>query len=174
MLVICWIFAKHLHILHCYNSSMREALKQRRFLFCLKGYDVTMLKSCIYCGRVHDERYVCDKKPKRIYSRYSQETVARKTRRTHRWTEMSKRIRTRDKGIDQAAIHGLDGKPYIQTRELEVHHIIPIEEDSERAYDPYNLITLSKQTHEKAERGEISREALLAIAKANTDGTKID
>ena len=124
-----------------------------------------MFKSCIYCGRIHDEHYVCDKKPNRIYSRHSQETVARKTRRTYRWTEMSKRIRTRDKGIDQAAIHGLDGKPYIQTRELEVHHIIPIEEEYSLRLDSKNLITLCRYHHEMAEKGEIPKQELLKLVK---------
>ena len=36
MLVICWIFAKHLHILQGYNSSMREALNKGAFYFARK------------------------------------------------------------------------------------------------------------------------------------------
>ena len=40
---------------------------------------------------------------------------------------------------------------------LEVHHIVPLEEDESLAYDWANLITLCRYHHELAERGEIPR-----------------
>jgi len=78
-------------------------------------------------------------------------------------------IRRRDSGIDQAAINGLDGEPYIETKGLSVHHIIPLKDDWNKRLDNYNLITLSAKTHDLAEKGLISKEELLKIAKANED-----
>lgn len=46
----------------------------------------------------------------------------------------------------------------------EVHHIEPLEECEERAFDPLNLLTLCRMHHELAERGEIPRAELHAIA----------
>lgn len=48
---------------------------------------------------------------------------------------------------------------------IEVHHIVPIVEDFERRLDDDNLITLCQEHHEKAERGEISKEYLYEILK---------
>jgi len=59
-----------------------------------------------------------------------------------------------------------DPPRYVYTN-LEVHHIIPIEEDWDKRLDDDNLITLSEEYHEKAERGEIPRETLIEIAEGN-------
>ena len=48
-------------------------------------------------------------------------------------------------------------------KELEVHHIIPLEEDYNKRLDSDNLITLCRYHHELAEKGEISREELQKI-----------
>ena len=48
-------------------------------------------------------------------------------------------------------------------KELEVHHIIPIEEDYSKRLDSDNLITLCRYHHEMAEKGLISREELKEI-----------
>lgn len=49
--------------------------------------------------------------------------------------------------------------------DLEVHHIIPLEERPDLAFEDNNLITLCQEAHEKAERGEISREELLELVR---------
>lgn len=49
------------------------------------------------------------------------------------------------------------GKVY-NTDTLEVHHIIPIEEDDDRKLDDDNLITVCRVHHEQCENGRISRE----------------
>ena len=43
-------------------------------------------------------------------------------------------------------------------KELEAHHIIPLEEDYNKRLDGDNLITLCRYHHELAEKGGISRE----------------
>ena len=48
---------------------------------------------------------------------------------------------------------------------LEVHHIVPVREDTDRLLDDDNLICLCTAHHKAADRGEISREALIDIVK---------
>ena len=52
-------------------------------------------------------------------------------------------------------------------KELEVHHIIPIEEDYSKRLDDTNLITLCRYHHELAEKKEIPGEELLEIVAGN-------
>jgi hypothetical protein len=52
---------------------------------------------------------------------------------------------------------------------LSVHHIVPLEEDSERAYDNDNLLTVCSVHHEMAEKNEIDRGLLMEIAKEQED-----
>ena len=50
-------------------------------------------------------------------------------------------------------------------KDLQVHHIISIEEDYSRRLDSTNLITLCPMHHKKAEQGIITREELLKMIK---------
>ncbi len=116
-----------------------------------------MLKSCKYCMRIHDSKFDCGKKPKR------QKPIndINKFRWSRRWREKALQIKERDKYLCQLAIR--ENPPrYIYT-DLEVHHAVPIEEDWDKRLDDDNLITLSEEYHEKAERGEIPREVILNI-----------
>ncbi|MGF7059275.1 HNH endonuclease [Brassicibacter mesophilus] len=116
-----------------------------------------MLKSCKYCGRIHEKKYDCGMKPKR--KKPNNDT--NKFRWSRRWREKRNDIAERDNYLCQLAIR--ENPPrYIYT-DLEVHHIIPIEEDWDLKLDDSNLITLSEEYHEKAESGEISREYLQSI-----------
>ena len=51
--------------------------------------------------------------------------------------------------------------------DLSVHHIEPLEDDKERAFDEDNLITLCDVHHEAAEAGKVSRSFLHEIAIKN-------
>ena len=123
-----------------------------------------MLKMCSKCHRLVPYNHVCS--TKRVYHRDDQQN--KKIRSSSRWTKLSRLIKIRDGGIDQAAINGLDGAPYLVSTNLEVHHITPLSEDKSKAYDPNNLITLSSATHKKAESGDIDAEKLREIAIRNT------
>ncbi|HPZ75313.1 MAG TPA: HNH endonuclease, partial [Candidatus Pacearchaeota archaeon] len=81
------------------------------------------------------------------------------------WREKRNQIIERDKYLCQMSLRE-DPPRYVYTN-LEVHHIIPIEEDWDKRLDDDNLITLSEEYHEKAERGEIPRETLIEIAEGN-------
>ena len=51
-----------------------------------------------------------------------------------------------------------------------MHHIVPLEEDFERRLDDTNLLTLCERHHKAADRGEIDRDTLFALAKASPRG----
>lgn len=116
-----------------------------------------MLKSCKYCGKIHDSRFDCGKKPKHRKSG----TESDRFHSTNRWTETARAIKERDHYLCQACLHNLDGEGVRYTTDaLEVHHIEPIAEAWGSRLDWDNLITLCRTHHEMAEDGRISREAL--------------
>ena len=122
-----------------------------------------MLKSCQYCGKVHDSRYICPHKPNR--NRYKKNEQDR-FRNTKAWQRKREYIKDRDKGLCQVCIRKLYNtiKQYNYS-DIEVHHIKPLREDYESRLDDYNLISLCKYHHELAESGEIAREVLKTIVK---------
>ncbi|QHI73790.1 HNH endonuclease [Aminipila terrae] len=122
-----------------------------------------MKKSCVYCGRIHDTKFDCGKKPKR----FKKANDKNKFRWSRKWREKALQIKERDKYLCQLALR--ENPPRYVYTNLEAHHIIPIEEDWDLRLDDDNLITLSEEYHEKAERGEIPRELLLKIARENND-----
>ena len=73
-------------------------------------------------------------------------------------------IRERDHYLCQWC---LKRKNKLTHERLSVHHIVPIEEDEALSFEDENLITLCDVDHEEAEKGNIEREVLKEIAKAN-------
>lgn len=53
--------------------------------------------------------------------------------------------------------------------DLEVHHIVPLEEDYSKRLDSVNLITLCNMHHRMAEEGIIEREYLQKIVQEYYD-----
>ena len=113
-------------------------------------------KACSKCGRVHDINIDCTP---RIYAPRMDE--AYQTRNTNAWHKLSLRIREDAHWLceycKQNGEYNHEG--------LEVHHITPIKEDPAEAFNPFNLVTLCGSCHEKAERGEISKETLRKLAE---------
>lgn len=111
-----------------------------------------MLKSCKYCGRIHDSKYDCGMKPKRK----KEPNSINKFRWSRKWREKRNQVVERDKYLCQVCkkngVYNYDN--------LEVHHIVPLEEDYDKRLDDDNLITLCEKHHEQAEKGEISKEYL--------------
>lgn len=123
-----------------------------------------MYKSCSKCGKIHDinkKCYVGDNFRKK-------NTQANKFRRTIEWLNKSVEIREDSKYLCSVC---LDGKHQLEHtykynhKQLEVHHITPLEEDVTRGLDNYNLICLCNAHHRLAERGKIDREYLFELAK---------
>ena len=119
-----------------------------------------MQKTCSICGRIHDINMICKRKT------IKKNTSSNKFRKTNKWTEKSKSIRKRDNYLCKVCITGKYGTTNRYTyKNLEVHHIIPIEEDYSKRLDSQNLITLCRKHHEMAEKGTISRKELKELIK---------
>ena len=129
-----------------------------------------MLKSCTYCGRTHEKKYICPQKAAadaRRASRKKPYTEQDSLRNTNAWKKKSLHIRIRDKYMCQACLNGIGylEDRRITTENLQVHHIIPLKADRNEAFNNENLITLCEQCHELAEKGKIPRERLVEIAR---------
>ncbi len=123
-----------------------------------------MLKACKYCGKIHDRKYDCGKKPKK----QKRGTISDKFHSGYRWTETAKAIKARDHYLCQACLHNLDGQGIRYTTDtLEVHHIVSIADDWDKRMDWDNLITLCRAHHELAEAGRIAGQRLTEIAHRN-------
>lgn len=129
-----------------------------------------MLRSCQYCGRIHERSYICPQKAQALKERQKRRTEQNKENydfhRSQAWKEKSRHIRERDQYCCQICAKGLYGaERKYETDELSVHHIVPLAEDWDRRFDNDNLLTLCRRHHEMAERGEIPRDILLNIAR---------
>ena len=134
-----------------------------------------MLRSCQYCGRIHDREYICHQRQQKILQRQKKRTETNKKiydfRRSETWKEKSREIKQRDRYCCQICIHGMyEPDRKYETRDLSVHHIIPIAEDWDRRLDTDILITLCRRHHEMAEVGNIPRDELLKIVEEQEKG----
>lgn len=129
-----------------------------------------MLKSCQYCGRIHDSKYICERKRQKIKDRQAYRSKGNQQiynfHRSQDWKNKSIEIRQRDNYCCQVCIRGLyEPMRRYETDDISVHHIIPIAEEWDRRMDNDILISLCRRHHEMADTGEISREELLRIAE---------
>lgn len=121
-----------------------------------------MLKSCKYCGRIHDSKFTCSQKPQR--KRYT--TEADKFRWTSRWQKKREEIKERDLYLCQICIRELyNTVTKYNTEELEVHHNTPINEDYNKRLENDNLLTVCHYHHEMCENGDITREEVQKIIR---------
>lgn len=119
-----------------------------------------MLKSCQYCGRIHDSKYICEKRA----SRKKQTTEADKFRWTSKWQKKREEIKKRDLYLCQICIRELyNTVTKYNTKDLSVHHNIPINEDYNKRLDNSNLLTVCDYHHEMCESGKIPREEVQTI-----------
>lgn len=128
-----------------------------------------MLRSCKYCGRIHDSKHVCVEKAA-ASRRKKDDTGQIKFRNKNAWKKKREQIKARDHYMCQACRHNIlhDGSR-VNGEDISVHHIIPLSEDTERVYaleDDW-LITLCEHHHKLADAGVIKREKLHDIAETN-------
>lgn len=110
------------------------------------------LRSCKYCGRVHETSYDCGQKP----NRNKETTVAVRLRNRNMWKITRKRVYERDHYMCKVCAM----QKCITTDNLEAHHIVPLVEDDMLAYDEDNIITLCSKHHKEADAGKIGRNTL--------------
>lgn len=133
-----------------------------------------MLKSCHYCGRVHDSKYICEQKDVAWKKRQKKkDSRITQFRGSVDWKSKREEIRRRDRQVCQVCIRGLY-KPLrkYETEGLSVHHIKPIASYWDNRLDNEYLITLCEKHHEMAEAGEIPEEELIRIVKEQEDEYK--
>lgn len=119
-----------------------------------------MLKSCSYCGRIHDSKYICKEKP----IKKKTITEADKFRWTRIWQKKREEIKKRDLYLCQICIRELyDTVNKYNTKDLSVHHNTPINEDYNKRLDDDNLLTVCDHHHKMCESGEIPRDEVQKI-----------
>lgn len=119
-----------------------------------------MLRSCQYCGKIHNKNYDCGKKPFRIKKRSENDTF----RSSMIWRNKSEEIKERDKYLCQACFHKFVGtEKQLNYHDLSVHHIVSLEDNFDKRLDNDNLITLCRYHHEQAEKGNITINMLRSI-----------
>lgn len=129
--------------------------------FCFSGGD-GVLKACPYCGRVHDSREDCGRRPQKRWGK--RDSRADRFRSSEAWKRKSLEIRERDRFCCQACIRNMPGT----TRRIEydgvsVHHAVPIDVDYDRRLDNDNLISLCAYHHRQAEIGVLSAGKIRAM-----------
>lgn len=126
-----------------------------------------MLKSCQYCGRVHDKKYICPKKP----VRKKRATDQSKFRSSYSWTKKALAVKKRDGYFCQICIRGLfNPTRKYESNGLEVHHIEKVVDCYEKRLDGENLCTLCERHHEMADAGLIPVDLLKKIAREQEEG----
>ena len=120
-----------------------------------------MLRSCSYCGKIHDTKVDCGKKPKTVKN-----TEVDKFRWTQDWQNKRNEIRNRDLHLCQICIRKLyDTVTQYNYTNLSVHHAIPIGQDESKRLLNSNLITICDYHHEMAESGHIGLAEILTIIR---------
>ena len=114
-----------------------------------------MFRACGRCGKIHDTRFEC--KPKRIYV----ETEERKQRSSGAWRRKSEEIRERANHLCEVC---RDRGAYTY-RDLEVHHIVKLKDNSDGLLDNLNLICLCAPHHKEADAGKIDADYLRELAR---------
>ena len=124
-----------------------------------------MFKLCSQCGLLHDfNTGPCQA------GRYKKQTKAVQFRNTSRWQRKRKQIRERDNNLCQICLLNAYGTHRMYTYDnIEVNHIIPINEDIDRALDDDNLICLCSHHHKMADKGIIPRSVMHALARPDRD-----
>lgn len=119
-----------------------------------------MLRSCQYCGRIHDSKFICNKRPKK----QRQITEIDKFRWTRIWQKKREEIKKRDLYLCQICKRELyNTKIKYNTEDLEVHHNTPVNKDYNKRLDNDNLLTVCHYHHELCESGEIPQEEVQSI-----------
>lgn len=124
-----------------------------------------MLISCSKCGKVHDRKLICQG-VKRTYKKKIDMAV--KFRNTQAWRNKRREIVNRDKALCQLCIRNMCMSFHtirILNQSVQVHHIVPINEDYERRLDNDNLICLCTYHHSMAEHGQIDKDTLIELAR---------
>lgn len=131
-----------------------------------------MLRSCKYCGKIHDVAERCAGKKAADEKRWAskKDTPTNRFRHKQVWRDKSLDIRWRDQYLCLCCRAKLPGTlVQYQTENLSVHHITPLVEDFDGRLDDANLITVCDVHHEMCERGDISRDTQRELVRESME-----
>ena len=123
-----------------------------------------MLKACSRCGKVHDSNYICNHNRGRKFVN----TDENRLRSRYSWKQKREEIKDRAFYLCEVC---MDEGDYSQ-KDLEVHHIVKIKEDPALYLENDNLICLCVYHHKLADKGELSAEYLISLARRREDRTR--
>lgn len=133
-----------------------------------------MLKSCVYCGKIHDRKFACNQKAEATKKRMSKDSDEKenKFRWSRAWKKKTEEIKIRDNYLCQICIRELyDTQVKYNPYQLSVHHISKLKDDYGSRLDDDNLVTLCSRHHDMADRGCVPSSLLRNIAKEQQDCT---
>lgn len=117
-----------------------------------------MKRSCPYCGRIHDSKYDCGRRPRRRYTRRPEE----QGRYTDAWKRKSAEIRRQSHYLCAVCL----ARGVLTYDDLSVHHIVKLTERPDLLLDDDNLVCLCRAHHEMADRGQLPTGYLTSLARA--------
>ena len=136
--------------------SLKEHSRSR-VLFHIRKEEAVMLKACPWCGRIHDSREDCGRKPMKKYRREENE----RGRNTRAWKRKAEQIKTDSHYLCENCL----SQGVLTWDGLETHHIIKLRERPDLLLDDDNLVCLCEKCHKKADAGTISADFLRQLAK---------
>lgn len=114
-----------------------------------------MFKSCSRCGKVHSYSYKCNKG--KVYKHNDID----KLRSTTSWTHKSIEIREISHYLCAVCLD----KGIYNYDDIEVHHILKLNNRPDLLLENDNLIALCRFHHKKADKGKLSIEYLKELVK---------
>lgn len=110
-----------------------------------------MLRTCQYCSGYHRIGERCPQ-----HKRLEYKTKQTKFRNSGRWQRTRQTVKERDMQLCRVCLTNKHETQYAyNSKELEVHHIVPLSEDMELGHEPDNLITLCRFHHQLVHSGGI-------------------
>ncbi|WP_427112986.1 hypothetical protein [Megasphaera sueciensis] len=104
-----------------------------------------LTRICLYCGKQYSEgsTCICNHNRHKEYDTYRRNTIGKVVYHSKLWKPIRMQVKQRAAGLDEYAKviehHIVKGTI--------AHHIIPVEENPQRAFDVHNLIYVSARTH---------------------------
>ena len=97
-----------------------------------------------YCKECEDSYKEINKKNYRKYNKYKRDKKKQKFYDSKEWRTISNIVKSKDFGLCQVCLN----KNIVKSSDV-VHHIIPLDEDRNKALDRDNLICLCHKCHNK-------------------------
>lgn len=118
-----------------------------------------MKKTCSICNKIHDINKICKRQ---YHKKLNTQEVS--FRNSYSWKIKRTQIKIRDLYLCRVCLQNkMISKDKFNHQNIQVHHIVPIQEDWDKRLDSNNLISLCAYHHRQAEDGIITKEELSKI-----------